>query len=112
MRRILVERARRKRRAKHGGDRRCVELEVAFDLPEPRDDLPELDEALGRLAAIDPVAARLVELRYFAGLTAAEAAQALGVSVRTAKPNWTCVMSWLPREVAGGQGGDTHDVPG
>src|SRR5438067_2738562 len=70
MRRIVVETARRKKRAKHGGGRQRVEAELA-DLPTrlPPDDLLALDEALGRLEQIDPVKARLVTLRYFAGMT-------------------------------------------
>src|SRR5262249_49235466 len=85
MRRIMVEQARRKRRPKHGGGRRRLDLEEALSIAEPPgDDLPALDEALGRLALADPVAARLVNLRYFAGLMMPEAAAALGLSLRSA----------------------------
>src|SRR5947209_7052115 len=77
MRRILVEQARRKRSRKHGGDRARADLDaIQPAAPEPREDLLALDEALTRLAASDPAAARLVELRYFAGLTLLEAAEA------------------------------------
>src|SRR5262245_55310792 len=70
MRRILVEAARRKGRGRHGGGRRRIDLDpAAAPSAEPDDDLLALDEALSRLAAVDPPAARLVELRYFAGLT-------------------------------------------
>jgi RNA polymerase sigma factor (TIGR02999 family) len=103
MRRILVEQARRKRRAKHGGDRRRVDLEEALSLAAPGDDLVALDEALSRLQLVDPLAAKLVTLRYFAGLTMTEAAEALGVAQRTAERNWTYAKSWLHRELAVGE---------
>jgi RNA polymerase sigma factor (TIGR02999 family) len=99
MRRILVENARRKRRKKHGGDRRRVDLDAAVSLAEPADDLVLLDEALSRLAAVDPLAAKLVTLRYFTGLTTPAAAEVLGISVRTAERNWTYAKSWLHREL-------------
>src|SRR5262245_3858268 len=100
MRRILVDAARRKRRGKHGGDLHRVELDaVAAPNPEPRDDLVALDAALTRLATEDPQAARLVELRHFAGLTAPEAAHVLGVSPRTADRVWAFARAWLHREL-------------
>ena len=81
MRRILVERARRKRAVKHGGGRRRLDADtVAIVAPENEDDLVAIDEALGRLAASDPVKAELVKLRYFAGLTIEECAEAIGIS--------------------------------
>jgi RNA polymerase sigma factor (TIGR02999 family) len=102
MRRILVENARRKRSRKHGGGRAREDLDqVQPALPEPRDDVLALDEALTRLAAADPTAARLVQLRYFAGLTLPEAAAALGVSARTAGRLWAFGRAWLRREVEG-----------
>src|SRR3954462_13797659 len=67
MRRILVENARRKNRARHGGGMRRLDLDAALSVAEPADDLLALDEALNRLAAVDPLAARLVALRYFGG---------------------------------------------
>jgi len=100
MRRILVERVRRKRRKKHGGDLGRVDLEEAFSLAEPADDLIALDEALNRLAVLDPPAAKLVTLRYFAGLTMPQAAAALGISLRSAERNWTYAKTWLHRELA------------
>jgi RNA polymerase sigma factor (TIGR02999 family) len=101
MRRILVEQARRKRRQKHGGERRRVDLDEALQVTGgPRDDLLALDEALDRLEAADPPAARLVKLRYFAGLTMPEAAAALGVSLRQAERNWTYARTWLHRELS------------
>jgi RNA polymerase sigma factor (TIGR02999 family) len=100
MRRILVERARRKRRHKHGGERRRVDLDEA--IAETRaPDLLALDEALTRLAASDELAANLVQLRYFAGLTMPQAAAALGISLRQAERNWTYARTWLHGELSG-----------
>jgi RNA polymerase sigma factor (TIGR02999 family) len=96
MRRILVDNARRKRTEKHGGQRRRVELkDVAAGADSAADDLLALDEALDALAAEDPRKARLVELRYFAGLSVEEAAAALGISEATAKRDWVYARSWL-----------------
>jgi RNA polymerase sigma factor (TIGR02999 family) len=100
MRRILVEQARRKGRSKHGGGHRRVALDEALNVAEtPADDLVALDEALTRFEAVDPEAARLVKLRYFAGLTMAEAAEALGLSLRSAERNWTYARTWLRRDL-------------
>jgi RNA polymerase sigma factor (TIGR02999 family) len=100
MRRILVEQARRKRRAKHGGDRRRVDLDEALPVATaPAENLLELDEALSRLEASDPLAASLVKLRYFAGLTMPQAAETLGISLRNAERNWTYARTWLHREL-------------
>jgi RNA polymerase sigma factor (TIGR02999 family) len=101
MRRILVERARRRRRPKHGGGHRRVDLpETLPAAAAPAEDLLALDEALNRLEAADPLAARLVRLRFFAGLTMPEAAEVLGLSLRQAERNWTYARTWLHREVA------------
>ena len=101
MRRILVEQARRKRRVRHGGDRQRVDLAAALDIAEPLShDWLALDEALDRLEQADPLAAKLVHLRYFAGMTSAEAAAALGISLRTAERNWTYARTWLHRALA------------
>jgi RNA polymerase sigma factor (TIGR02999 family) len=102
MRRIVVEAARRKKRARHGGGRERVEFELA-DLPTrlPADDLLSLDEALTRLTQIDPVKARLVTLRYFAGLTIEQAAAALNISRVTAHRYWTFARAWLHRQMTG-----------
>src|SRR4051794_25023284 len=103
MRRILVENARRKGRQKRGGALARVDLEEAeLACPLPEEDLLALDEALARLAAEDPVKARLVELRFFAGLGLEDAAAALGVSAPTAKRYWRYARAWLHREVSGG----------
>jgi RNA polymerase sigma factor (TIGR02999 family) len=100
MRRILVDAARRKRREKHGGDRKRVALDdVAPAAPDLRHDLLALDAALTRLAVENPQAARLVELRHFAGLSVPEAAQVLGISPRTADRLWAYVRAWLYREI-------------
>ena len=102
MHRILVERARRKRRPIHGGGRNgrnCIADLVAS--PEPDEDLLALDSALAKLAERDPVKARLVELRYFAGLTGEEAAEILGISARTADRYWVYARAWLRREMDG-----------
>ena len=96
MRRLLVERARRKRRVRHGGGRARIDLEN-LDLEAERvaDDLLALDEALQRLTAEEPTTAEVVKLRYFAGLTAEEAASALGISLRTANRHWAYAKAWL-----------------
>lgn len=101
MRRILVERARRKRSLKQGGDRDRHELElVDIESPEPREDLIALDAALDRLALEDHAAAELVQLRYFARLTLAEAAEAMNISSRTADRIWVFAKAWLHRELS------------
>ena len=100
MRRILVEQARRKRRRKHGGGRRRVDLDEALQVAEASaEKLLGLDEALGRLEAVDPLAARLVKLRYFARLTMQETAETLGIPLRQAERNWTYARAWLHREL-------------
>jgi RNA polymerase sigma factor (TIGR02999 family) len=106
MRRIVVEAARRKGRAKHGGGRERVEVELA-DLPTrlPPDDLLALDDALGRLEQIDPVKARLVTLRFFAGLTIEQAAETLNISRVTAHRYWTFARAWLHQQMTGEQPG-------
>lgn len=100
MRRILVERARRKRRVKHGGGLARQDLnEAEIEAPDVKHDLLALDEALTALAEEDPVKARLVELRFFAGMTVEEAADVLGVSAVTAKRYWRYARAWLHRKI-------------
>ena len=100
MRRILVENARRKQRLKHGGECERVEVDaVQLACPLPDDDLLALDEALTQLAAMDPVAAELVNLRFFTGLTQAEAAAQLGLSRSTADRTWVLARAWLFRSI-------------
>jgi RNA polymerase sigma factor (TIGR02999 family) len=102
MRRILVERARRKGRRRHGGGRKRIDLD-RLDVAEPTadDDLLALDEALADLAAEEPAVAELVKLRYFAGLTIGQTAEALGISVRTANRHWAFARAWLFQRLAG-----------
>ena len=104
MRRIVVETARRKKRARHGGARERVEVELD-DLPTrlPPEDLLALDEALDRLEQLDPVKARLVTLRYFAGMTIEQAASALNISRVTAHRYWTFARAWLHQQMTGAQ---------
>ena len=101
MRRILVENARRKRRLKHGGGHQRVELDqVEITVDGPSDDILALDEALTKLAATHPEKCELVKLRYFAGMTINEAAEALGISASTADRHWTYARAWLFCEVS------------
>ena len=100
---ILVEQARRKGRQKHGGGLPRVEIELAnIASPMPEEDVLALDEAMTRLAAEDPVRARLVELRFYAGRSNEEAAKVLGISGVTAKRYWRYARAWLHREVGKG----------
>jgi RNA polymerase sigma factor (TIGR02999 family) len=95
MRRILVDNARRKRRPKHGGGQRRVDLDHAPAEEHDRDDLLALDEALARFSETEPAKAELVKLRYFAGLSLSEAAACLGISLATAKRHWLVARAWL-----------------
>lgn len=95
MRRILVENARRKTSKKRGGDRARVTLEEGDAIASNNEDLLALDEALARFEGQDPLAAKIVNLRYFAGLTMPQVAETLGISLRTAERNWTYAKSWL-----------------
>jgi RNA polymerase sigma factor (TIGR02999 family) len=100
MRRILVENARRKQTRKHGGGRRRQDLDAeALMAPEPNLDLLALDAALHRLAKDDPLKAKLVELRYFGGLTGEQAAAVLGLSASSADRQWVYTRAWLRREL-------------
>jgi RNA polymerase sigma factor (TIGR02999 family) len=102
MRRILVDQARRRHAAKRGGLQKRVEVpESCLAAPMPDDELLALDEALEQLARIDSAAADLVRLRFFAGLKTTEAAEALGMSVRSAHDLWAYARSWLRRKTKG-----------
>src|SRR6516165_9429981 len=103
MRRILVDNARRKKSRKHGGDwqRRAVDAD-ALAAREPNMDLLALDAALHRLAEHDPLKAKLVELRYFGGLTGDQAAAVLGISASSADRHWVYTRAWLRRELGFG----------
>lgn len=100
MRRILVERARRKRQIRRGGDRKRVQLDEGDAVTAESDDLLELDEALSNLERRDQVAAQVVKLRHFAGLTMRQTADAMNISLRTAERNWTYAKTWLHGELA------------
>jgi RNA polymerase sigma factor (TIGR02999 family) len=96
MRRILVEQARRKGRLKRGGGRRRVPADLdALLVGDPAQDVLALHEALDRLAAHDPLKAKLVEMRFFAGLTLEQAAECLGISPSTADRAWRYARAWL-----------------
>jgi RNA polymerase sigma factor (TIGR02999 family) len=100
MRRILVDQARRRKAAKRGGQAGREELhESVIAAAEPVEDVLALNDALEGLAHVDPVSADLVRLRFFAGLTMSEAAQALGMSVRSAHDTWAYARSWLRRKM-------------
>ena len=107
MRRILVERARHKQSLKAGGGRRRQELpDIELAVAGPRLDLLALHEALTKLEQQDKRRAELVKLRFFAGLTIAEAARVRGVSAATADNDWAYARPWLRLEIEGGAGGD------
>jgi RNA polymerase sigma factor (TIGR02999 family) len=100
MRRILIENARRKKQLKYGGDRQRVDIDNAqLSIGEPSEDIVALDEALVKLADEDPVKAKLVELRYFAGLTIEQAAKILEISRATANRYWSYAQAWLFHEI-------------
>jgi RNA polymerase sigma factor (TIGR02999 family) len=100
MRRILIENARPKRTPLHGGDQRRVDLqEIEIAAQVQPDELLALDDALNRLALQDQSKAELVKLRYFVGLTLEEAAEILGISLATAKRQWTFARAWLHVEI-------------
>jgi len=102
MRRILVDRARAKEREKRGGKFKKLDID-ALDLATTAtpDQLLAIDEALAKLAGDDPAAAQLVELRYFAGLTVADAGKVIGISTATAYRHWKYARAWLQSELRG-----------
>ena len=104
MRRILVDRARRKNRIRHGGGRRRIELE-AVDVGDPQNDdfLEALDESIESLAKENADAAKVVNLRFFAGFTIEQAAESLGISVRTANRHWAFAKAWIYQEMRADQ---------
>lgn len=105
MQRIMVEQARRKKSQKHGGGREREELEhVQIAAPESSFDILVIHEALERFKEIDPLKASLVKLRYFAGLTIPQAADALGISTTTADRYWAYARAWLHTELGVHQG--------
>jgi RNA polymerase sigma factor (TIGR02999 family) len=101
MRQLLVDRARARHRLKRGGDRQQISLSDAAGIAqEPAVDLLALDEALARLADVDPQNSRIVELRFFGGLTIDETAQVMGVSTPTVERGWRAARAWLQTEVS------------
>jgi RNA polymerase sigma factor (TIGR02999 family) len=100
MRRILIDKARRKKAIRHGGDQQRVDLEgVEVAAPGDDDELLAVNEALDQLAAQNPAEAELVKLRYFVGLTLEEVAQVLGISARTADNYWAHARAWLYHQI-------------
>ncbi len=106
MRRILIDRARDRKRLKRGGtrDRRHLDLDGLIADDASPDDLLDLDEALGRLSLVDARGAELVKLRLYAGLSLDEAAAAMGVARRTAERDWSFVRAWLFRQLVTSDG--------
>jgi RNA polymerase sigma factor (TIGR02999 family) len=103
MRQILVNSAVRKRRPKHGGDRLRVDLDSSAALrDEPNEEILELDAALTKLSATEPLSAEVVKLKFFAGLSLPEVAAALGISPRTADRRWAYGRAWLHQELTRG----------
>lgn len=104
IRRILTDRARNRSRLKRGGPVRAISLQDAGDIAEPERDgeLLALDEALTALADLDPQKARVVELRFFGGLSGEEAAEALGISASTVARDWKFARVWLHAKLTGG----------
>jgi RNA polymerase sigma factor (TIGR02999 family) len=103
MRQILVNNAVRKQRPKHGGDRQRVDLDASASLSDgPSEEILELDAALTKLAAAEPLSAEVVKLKYFAGLSLPRVAAALGISTRTADRRWAYARAWLHQELTGG----------
>lgn len=101
MRRILVDYARNRGASKRGGDQTHLALDEALDEAEAQDaDVIALDDALNSLAALDPRQSRIVEMRYFGGLTIEETAEALGVSHATVEREWNLARAWLRRELS------------
>jgi RNA polymerase sigma factor (TIGR02999 family) len=100
--RILVDAARRRATVRHGGDRRRVRLDELHQITESPDGLIDLHDALDRFAATEPLKAKLVELRFFAGLSVNDAADALGVSPATATRWWEFARLWLFADLRGG----------
>jgi RNA polymerase sigma factor (TIGR02999 family) len=111
MRRILVEKARKKRGPRRGGGWRRVPADLdRFCALDPQIDLVDLDDALARLAVESPVRAELVKLRFFAGMTVAEAAHVLGISVATAERYWTYARARLYADLSdAGQAPDSAE---
>ena len=105
MRQILVDHARRKVRTKRGGNPQAIPLEEHHLVVDGFDtDLLAVDDALRELAGIEPRAVRVIECRFFGGLSVEETAEALGISVRTVKRDWILAKAWLHRKLKEGSG--------
>lgn len=101
MRHVLVDHARARRRKKRSASGVQIPMEeLVADFERAAFDLEALDEALGRLEALDPVAVRMVELRFFAGMTMRETVNVLGLPLRTAEREWNAIRLWLRKELA------------
>jgi RNA polymerase sigma factor (TIGR02999 family) len=110
MRETLIEQARRKASVKHGGGRKRVDIrDLAVAIKAPAEDILALDEALTRLEREDARRHQIVMLRFFAGLSVAETAEVLGVSVPTVERSWRYARAWLHAELAEADGGGTSD---
>jgi RNA polymerase sigma factor (TIGR02999 family) len=99
MRRVLVDYARRQKRDKRGGGVTVISLDGHAVTAEPSVDIEALDEALQRLSGVDPQQGRIVELRFFGGLSIEETSEALGISPATVKRDWTTARAWLHHEL-------------
>jgi RNA polymerase sigma factor (TIGR02999 family) len=109
MRRILVDQARRKHSLRRGGDLQRHPIDDReIEAPEPAVDILAVHEALERFESVDATAAQLVKLRYFAGLTIPQAAQALGISTSTADRSWAYARAWLHTALKHDASGSTH----
>ncbi len=105
MRRVLVDHARAKLRKKRGGGRQRISLREDLTVSNKKnEDVLAVDDALLKLAELDPVQARIVELRFFSGMTVDEVAEVLKMSKRSVERQWTWIRAWLRRELAGGDG--------
>jgi RNA polymerase sigma factor (TIGR02999 family) len=105
MRRILVDHARRRGAAKRGGNRHRIALDDKLAIESHRDvDLLALEDALTKLAKLDPCQSQMIELRFFAGLNVAEVAKVMGISKRSVEREWTMVRAWLRRELSTSDG--------
>lgn len=109
MRRILIDHARGREREKRGGSRQRISItNVELAMPASKVDVLALDEALERLAKADPVAARIVEMRFFAGMEMEWIAQVLGMSDRTARRHWVYAKAWIARELLAAGSGEPN----
>jgi len=107
MRHILVDDAKHRGRQRRGGNRRRVPFDEGMLVSPSHDDILAIDEALEKLALANELRAKIVEMRFFAGMTVDEVAEALGISKRSVEGHWTFAKAWLRREVSEGQDDET-----